>query len=126
MSLPEPSFIDRDPQAITTEIVAQYELLTGKTLYPAQVERLLIDVIDYRETLVRIGIQEAAKQNLVAYAREHPVRAILCVDDSAQVIAARACRELGLAYNAPEAALAAKDASTLASSKVSKREKTSK
>ncbi|ARU23683.1 hypothetical protein RSSE_c3300 [Ralstonia solanacearum] len=69
MSLPEPNFIDRDPDAITTEIVAQYEALTGKTLYPAQVERLLIDVIAYRETLVRIGIQETAKQCLVAYAR---------------------------------------------------------
>lgn len=69
MSLPEPSFIDRNPNAITAEIVAQYEQLSGKTLYPAQVERLLIDVIAYRENLVRIGIQEAAKQNLVAYAR---------------------------------------------------------
>ncbi|PTU67977.1 baseplate assembly protein [Chromobacterium haemolyticum] len=69
MSLPEPSFIDRNPDAITAEIVAQYEQLSGKTLYPAQVERLLIDVIAYRENLVRIGIQEAAKQNLVAYAR---------------------------------------------------------
>lgn len=69
MSLSEPNFIDRDPQAITGEIVAMYEQLSGKTLYPAQVERVLIDVISYRETLVRIGIQEAAKQNLVAYAR---------------------------------------------------------
>jgi phage-related baseplate assembly protein len=69
VSLPEPNFIDRDPQAITAELVAQYEALTGKTLYPAQVERLLIDVIAYRETLVRVGIQEAAKQCLVAYAR---------------------------------------------------------
>lgn len=69
MSLPEPSFIERDPQAITAEIVAQYESLSGKTLYPAQVERLLIDVIAYRETLVRVGIQEAAKQSLVHYAR---------------------------------------------------------
>ena len=34
MSLPEPNFIDRDPEAITAEIVAQYEGLTGKTLYP--------------------------------------------------------------------------------------------
>lgn len=67
--LPEPDFIDRDPQAITAEMVAHYEQLTGKTLYPAQVERLLIDIIAYRETLVRIGIQEAAKQNLVAFAR---------------------------------------------------------
>ena len=40
MSLPEPSFIDRDPAAITAEMVAQYEALTKKTLYPAQVERL--------------------------------------------------------------------------------------
>ncbi|OHX10249.1 baseplate protein [Chromobacterium sphagni] len=69
MTLPEPNFIARDPDAITTEIIAQYEQLSGKTLYPAQVERLLIDVIAYRESLVRIGIQEAAKQNLVAYAR---------------------------------------------------------
>lgn len=69
MSLPEPDFIARDPQAITSEIVAQYESLTGKTLYPAQVERILIDIMAYRETLVRIGIQEAAKQNLLAFAR---------------------------------------------------------
>lgn len=69
MSLPEPNFIDRDSQAITAELIAQYEALTGKTLYPAQVERLLIDVIAYRETVVRLAIQEAAKQNLVAYAR---------------------------------------------------------
>ncbi|NLR73593.1 baseplate assembly protein [Leeia aquatica] len=68
-NLPEPDFISRDPQAITAEMIAQYEQLTGRTLYPAQVERLLIDVIAYRETLVRIGIQEAAKQNLVAYAQ---------------------------------------------------------
>ena len=69
ISLPEPNFIERDPQAITAEIVAQYETLTGKTLYPAQVERILIDIIAYRETLLRVGIQEAAKQNLVAFAR---------------------------------------------------------
>jgi phage-related baseplate assembly protein len=68
VSLPEPNFIARDPQAITADIVAQYEQLSGKTLYPAHVERLMIDVIAYRETVVRIGIQEAAKQNLVRYA----------------------------------------------------------
>ncbi|MBP4049243.1 baseplate J/gp47 family protein [Chromobacterium violaceum] len=69
MTLPEPDFIARDPAAITAEIIAQYEQMSGKTLYPAQVERLLIDLIAYRETLVCVGIQEAAKQNLVAYAR---------------------------------------------------------
>ncbi|AHI67584.1 baseplate J/gp47 family protein [Burkholderia thailandensis] len=69
MTLSEPNFIDRDPQAITAAIIAEYEARTGKTLYPAQVERVLIDIVAYRETLVRVGVQEAAKQNLVAFAR---------------------------------------------------------
>lgn len=69
MSLPEPSFIDRDPVVITAELKSHWESATGKTLYPGQVEALLIDLLAYRESLVRIGIQEAAKQNLVAFAR---------------------------------------------------------
>ncbi|HKO25624.1 MAG TPA: phosphoribosylglycinamide synthetase, partial [Chloroflexota bacterium] len=50
-----------------------------------------------------------AVQDLVAYACAHPVRAILSVDDAATVIAARACQELGLAHNAPDASFAARD-----------------
>lgn len=69
MSLPEPNFIERDAEKITQELIKQYETLTGKILYPAQVERLLVDLIAYREMLLRIGIQEAAKQNLLAFAR---------------------------------------------------------
>ncbi len=68
MALPEPSFITRDPAAITAEMIASYEETTGKALQPAQVERVLIDLISYRESLIRIGIQEAAKQCLVEYA----------------------------------------------------------
>lgn len=69
MSLPRPDFVSRDAEAITAELVAQYESLTGRTLYPAQVERVLIDLIAYRELLCRIAIQEAAEQNLLAFAR---------------------------------------------------------
>ncbi len=69
-TLPEPNFIDRDPQAITAQLVAKYESMTGKTLYPAQVERLMIDLIAYAKTMTHIGIQEAGKQNLVRFARE--------------------------------------------------------
>lgn len=68
MSLPEPSFIERDAVKVTQELIALYEQITGKKLYPAQVERVLIDLIAYREMLLRIAIQEAAKQNLVEYA----------------------------------------------------------
>lgn len=52
---------------------------------------------------------DRAVRDLVAYARRHPVRAIVAVDDAATVIAARACQELGLPHNAPEAAQAARD-----------------
>lgn len=70
MALTEPDFIERDATKITAEMIAQYEAATGKTLYPAQAERLLIDLWAYREMLVRVAIQEAAKQNLVAFSRE--------------------------------------------------------
>lgn len=62
MAIAEPNFIDRDPAQITSEMIAQYEDASGKKLYPAQAERLLIDLFAYRENLVRIAIQEAAKQ----------------------------------------------------------------
>lgn len=44
MALTEPDFIERDADKITAEMIAKYEADTGKTLYPAQAERLLIDL----------------------------------------------------------------------------------
>lgn len=70
MALTEPDFIERDADKITVEMIAKYEADTGKTLYPAQAEHLLIDLWVYREMLIRVAVQEAAKQNLVAFARE--------------------------------------------------------
>ncbi len=66
--LPEPNFIDRDPSTITNEWIALYQEKTGKTLQDAQIERILIDVGSYRESLIRIKIQEIAKSNLLNYA----------------------------------------------------------
>ena len=67
--LPEPIFIERDPAKVTREMIAAYESLTGKTLYPAQVERLLINLIAYRESMMREAFQDGAKLNLVRYSR---------------------------------------------------------
>jgi phage-related baseplate assembly protein len=67
-NLPEPNFIDRDPTTITNEWIALYEEKTGKTLQDAQIERILIDVGSYRETLLRIKIQAIAESNLLNYA----------------------------------------------------------
>lgn len=68
-TLPEPNFVGRDADAITRDLVRQYEELTGLTLYPAQAERLLVNVIAYRDKLMREAIQDAAKLNLVRYSR---------------------------------------------------------
>lgn len=67
--LADPQFVERDPQKIVEEMIAQYETVTGRTLYPAQVERLIIDLVAYREAMTREAIQDAGKQNLVSFAR---------------------------------------------------------
>src|SRR5262245_55840307 len=46
---------------------------------------------------------------IVRYARQHPVAAVLGVDDSATILAAEASAALGLPHNATEAAVAARD-----------------
>jgi biotin carboxylase len=58
--------------------------------------------LDYRD-LVR------STDAIVAYARAHPVGAVLGVDDSGVLLAARANLALGLPGNAPDAAEAARD-----------------
>ena len=67
--LETPQFVARDPQQIVEDLISQYELMTGRTLYPAQVERLIIDLVAYREAMTREAIQDAGKQNLVSFAR---------------------------------------------------------
>lgn len=52
---------------------------------------------------------ERASRVIVEYAREHPVRAVIPVDDSATVLAARAAARLGLPHNSPESAEAARN-----------------
>lgn len=69
MALPIPEFIQRDAPTIIAEMVADYQTRTGRVLEPAQVEMLLINAFAYRELLIRNQIQDAALQNLVAFAR---------------------------------------------------------
>ncbi len=53
--------------------------------------------------------EEAALAAIAAFARDQPVAAILPVDDAGALLAARAGALLGLPYNAPQAAQAARD-----------------
>src|SRR5277367_1749412 len=71
-NLPPPTFVnDADglnPNLILADMVAAFQAAAGRTLQPAQVERLLINLYAYRESLVRNAIQYAGEQNLLAFA----------------------------------------------------------
>lgn len=70
-SLPPPVFLSDadglDPNLILSDMITMFETVTGRTLYPAQVERLLINLYAYREALIRNAIQYTGQQNLLAF-----------------------------------------------------------
>ena len=72
VDLPTPSFVnDADglnPTSVLNSMVTSFEAATGRTLYPAQVEQLLINLYAYREMLDRNAIQYCGLQNLLAFA----------------------------------------------------------
>lgn len=63
-----PEFISNDPTTIINEIIAYYEAQTGNTLQPAQVERITLNCIAYRESLIRGQVQAACENNLISFA----------------------------------------------------------
>jgi phage-related baseplate assembly protein len=71
VSLPLPQFVDDadglNPTAVLNDMIASFQSSANRTLYPAQVEQLLINLYAYRESLVRNAIQYAATQCLVAF-----------------------------------------------------------
>jgi len=71
-TLPPPQFVNDadglDPNLLLADMIAAFESAAGRALQPAQVERLLINLYAYRESLVRDAIQYAAQQNLLAFA----------------------------------------------------------
>src|ERR1700733_16132904 len=71
-ALPPPVFVSDadglDPNLILADMVVAFQPAAGRTLQPAQVERLLINLYAYRESLMRNAIQYAGQQNLLAFA----------------------------------------------------------
>lgn len=71
-NLPRPSFVNDadglDPNKVLADMISEFEAASGRTLQPAQVERLLINLYAYRESLVRDAIQFAGEQTLLAFA----------------------------------------------------------
>lgn len=58
----EIQIVEEDVAKILADCIAQYEERTGKTLQPAHIERLIINLYAYRELLMRKGINEAFRQ----------------------------------------------------------------
>lgn len=63
-----PIFVSTEVDQIQADIIARFEELSGRVLRPAHVERLLLNTVAYRETLIREAIQYSATQNLVSFA----------------------------------------------------------
>lgn len=68
-ALPHPTFIDHDPAAVGSRLIEGFEAAMGRTLQPAQPERLFIDWLAYQFSLLRIEVQETGEQMLLAFAR---------------------------------------------------------
>lgn len=63
------NFIDIDPKNDEQILISKFEELTERTLYPAQDERILIQLIVYYGNLLQTKFNNAAKLNLVEYSR---------------------------------------------------------
>lgn len=73
--------VDDDLQTILADTIARYERDSGKTLQPAHIERLLINVYAYREALTRQQVNESYRQQHVRFATG--LMLDLCGDDVA-------------------------------------------
>ncbi|KQC02105.1 baseplate J/gp47 family protein [Pedobacter sp. Hv1] len=69
MALDEPIFFDTDSEKLVAELKSDYEARVNFPLSPAQSEMLLIQSFAYRFQLTLIQANEAAKQNLLAFAK---------------------------------------------------------
>ena len=71
--------VDDDLSTILAETITRYEQASGKALQPAHIERLLINVYAYRESLTRQKFNEAYRQQHVRFATG--LMLDLCGDD---------------------------------------------
>jgi len=79
------------------------EIIPGIDMHP--------ELGDYWQAPLPLQFDEPdeASQRIVAFAKEKPVQAILAIDDSASLIAAKASEALGLIHNSSQSALAARN-----------------
>ncbi len=62
-------FIETNPIKYESELIQAYETITGRTLNPADPERLIINLLTYAITICAINIDETGRLNLLATSR---------------------------------------------------------
>jgi len=62
-------FVPYDPLYWEKELISRYESNTNRTLFPADPERVIIDLMTYALAIIHFNINEAAKQNLLGWAK---------------------------------------------------------
>lgn len=62
-------FVHEDSEIIIAELKADLETRLSRQVAPADIEMLLIQAFAYREQLVRVGLNESARQNMVRFSR---------------------------------------------------------
>jgi len=67
---PEISFVETDTETIKNSLIAGYELITSRILYPADPVRVFISWVADVVIQQRILIDDSAKQNVPRYARD--------------------------------------------------------
>lgn len=65
--LPDIAFCDVDTSAVQAEVLADYQTITGRTLYPGDPERLFLEGLAYVIALQRYVIDYTGKMNLLRY-----------------------------------------------------------
>lgn len=64
-----PDFIEMDLAKEEADLIAAFEEKTGKNLYPAQVERIMLSVIAQHLYLAKVKFNEGARLNLARFSR---------------------------------------------------------
>lgn len=67
---PVPTFAEQNTDTIKKDLVAKFESITGRTLYPAQPEMFQIELMAYALSVVGSAVQNGAMQNRSVWAEK--------------------------------------------------------
>jgi len=93
----------------TADFLAAADRLGVKVVVGAERRNALESLADGGTMLVRLDDPERGAAMVERYAREHPLDAVVGVDDGSTVVAAAAAERLGLAHNPPDAVRRSRD-----------------